>query len=272
MKEQLKEKIFQEIERKNIIPKPKWHFLLKDGVLWFVGIIALLAGSISISSLLFLFLNIDGPLARALLFSGWKEILSFIPFLWIILGGIFLGIAWYNLRHTQRGYRFHIFIGGMLFVLPLVFGIVFYAIGGGHLAEFLLGKYVPKYETFMERQQFFWHRPEKGFLAGKIFFDIEQDKKIRICDVEGKEWTLLLEGDDSLYEKELFLQGTLVRMRGSVREEGFFEAESIVLWKMKGAHHHLMRKEGVYLEDIALPKYGKKREMFMFDICQKKSF
>lgn len=268
MKKQLKDKIFQEIERKNIIPKPRWHFLLKDWVLWFVGIVALLAGSVSISSLLFLLSNIDEPLARALFFSGWKQVLSFIPFLWIILGGLFLGIAWYNLRHTQRGYRFHIFIGGVLFILPLVFGTIFYAIGGGHLAEFLLGKYVPRYETFMERQQFFWNRPGEGFLAGKIFFDMNKNKKIRICDVEGREWTLLLKENASIYEDGLFSQGALVRMRGFVREEGIFEVESILPWKMRGGYHHLTRKEGVYLGDIALPKHTRKREVFMFDNCQ----
>ncbi len=268
MKEQLKDKIFQEIEKKNIVPKPKWHFLLKDWVLWIVGISALLAGSVSISSLLFLFINIDGPLAKALFFSGWKQILSFIPFLWIILGGFFLGIAWYNIRHTQRGYRFHIFVGGILFLFPLVFGTIFYVVGGGHMAEFILGKYVPQYETFMERQQFFWNRPEEGFLAGKIFFDNKGNEEMRICDVEGNEWTILVEERLSDYGEGLFLQGTLVRMTGSIQGEWAFKIESILPWKMRGGHNYLMKKEGSYLGDIALPQHNKKRESFMFDNCQ----
>lgn len=242
MKESIREHILETLKKEKITPKPRWHFLLKDGFLWFGGIGAMIVGSIAMSVVFFLGANQEGFIAKVLFLSGWREFLSYALILWLVLLILFLGIAWYNIRHTKRGYRFHVAFISMIFILPFLGGAFLYEVGAGHFTEALVNTYIPSYETVMERRQSLWNHPEQGLLGGKII-SFRGENEILLRDMIGKDWTILYLKDFDTKEDAFLEEGVLVRIEGKLIEKDIFEAYRILPWELRGMHPQTMRDQ-----------------------------
>jgi len=224
------QKLADKIKEEKIAPKPRWHFLLKDYVVWASGALALLIGAAAISVMVYL-----------LKYNGWevreemhKSVLEFflltLPYFWIIFLGIFVFILYYNLKHTKKGYRYPVWFIAISGVLAsIILGGIFFLFGLGQRIDNVLGQNAPLYEIVINRQLAFWFNPEDGRLAGVIASDIT-DGYFYIIDPTGEVWQILAPqsaGDPRF--SDFFQAGEPVNLIGELIGENKFRADIIRL-------------------------------------------
>jgi len=114
------EKILAAIETKQVIPRPKWYFVVRNTLLWIPGVITTLLGAYTVAGLLYGVLH-SHPNALFLVAA--------IPLLWVISFMLFSIIGLSLLRHTHSGYR-HTTLQLLLVSVAssIIIGILFYAV------------------------------------------------------------------------------------------------------------------------------------------------
>ncbi|QQS60953.1 MAG: hypothetical protein IPN70_03625 [Candidatus Moraniibacteriota bacterium] len=234
MKEEFSQSVLEKIEQRGIAPKPRWRFIFHDVLLWFFWAIALLFGSITFSVIAFISINNSWILERFLRFSQVSILVEIIPFLWILAFVLFFGISYWNAIKTKHGYRFHMkIVLGNIF-LSFLFGMMLYFFGMGHSVEKFVGKHIPPYRPFEERQEMMWTRPHEGFLGG-IILSIEKENDFILRDSSSRIWLI----KNNSGNREFVLIGNRVHVLGEedLREgEYIFIAESIFPGKVRGSH------------------------------------
>jgi uncharacterized membrane protein len=99
------ERIVAEIEARGVTPRSRWHFLLKRSVFWSCAILSVLSGAVAFSVADYVFFDNEGISAAVLLESPIESLINTIPFIWLVVFGIFITSAYLSLRSTRRGYR-----------------------------------------------------------------------------------------------------------------------------------------------------------------------
>ncbi|MFA6995016.1 MAG: hypothetical protein WC249_01240 [Patescibacteria group bacterium] len=219
------QKLVAKIRDEKITPYPRWHFLLKNYVVWVVGIVALFIGAAAVSVMIYFFK-----------YSGWeireeahKSLVDFLlltlPYFWIIFLGIFVFILYYNLHHTKRGYRYPIWLIVVAsVVLSAILGGILFLAGWGQKIDDLLGEQVPFYDTVINRQLGFLFNPDEGRLVGLVSGQ-NNDQSFNIIDPLGNQWQVFSKsGKRSLDVLELHQPIGLV---GKMISENIFEARVI---------------------------------------------
>ncbi|MDB4992233.1 MAG: hypothetical protein JWL75_478 [Parcubacteria group bacterium] len=100
------EQVVAEIEARGVSPLPRWHFLFRRSVFWTCAILSVLSGAIAYSVADYVFFDNEGMGPTAILESPIEGILHTIPFVWLIVFGLFAASAYLNLRKTRTGYRY----------------------------------------------------------------------------------------------------------------------------------------------------------------------
>lgn len=216
------------IKQKNIQPKPKWHFLLKDSVLWTLFGITLVVGGLAVSAFLFHILNVDYDIYREAQRGPVSHFLLSLPYLWMLLLVLLLGLSMYNMRHTRKGYRFKtIFVWAASILGSLVIGVVLFAVGLGAALDDRAGELLPGFEGFEERREHIFEDNE-GLLAGTII-ELMGDEEFILEAFDGEEWIIRTNEETKTGPLELE-EGIRVGLIGEVEEEGIFDAEAIRPW------------------------------------------
>jgi len=174
---------------KNTQPKPRWQFLLKDYMVWFLASTSLIISSLSFSVVLYMFIDNDWDVYASISNSLLEFVFLTLPYFWLIFLGIFILIAYYNFQHTKKGYKFSldkIFLASL--VINILLGTFLYNIGLGQAIDDLVAKKAPFYKEIINRRQHIWSRVEEGFLGG-IVLAIEAEYII-VQDIEGNTWTV----------------------------------------------------------------------------------
>jgi hypothetical protein len=209
-------KTWETIREKDIQPSPRWRFLLKDWVLFFFGALSILAGSIAVSVSLLLFQHFDWDVAAFSRRGPVIEIFSAIPHVWLGILVLFVGVAYYQMRHTHSGYRYR----GYVFVLvsvgaSLALGMVFFSLGFGHRVDALLSGNIPQYNRLIQRPVDRWVHPERGLLAGTIVH-ITKDSAV-IEDFSGRRWSVRLPKE----HMNTAVIGSRIKLFGESKEREF---------------------------------------------------
>ncbi|MBU1036707.1 hypothetical protein KKF32_01560 [Patescibacteria group bacterium] len=178
------------IKEKKIKPEPKWHFLLKNYLVWFFGVISLIIGSLAFSVILYMLVNNDWDIYRNINDSLGGFILVTLPYFWLIFLGLFIFVAHYNIKHTKKGYRLTLFqlIVGII-LISILLGTLFYNFGFGRLIDASLTQRLPVYGRFLNQRHRIWDRVEEGRLMG-IIVSIENREFFRIMDLNHEEWQI----------------------------------------------------------------------------------
>ncbi len=222
------QKLVEKIKEEKIAPKPRWHFLLKNNVVWAIGALSLLIGAAAVSVMIYL-----------LKYNGWelqeqthKSLLEFflltLPYFWIIFLGIFIFILYYNLKHTKKGYRYPVwFIAVSGILSSIILGSIFYLLGVGQKIDNVLGERAPLYETVINRQIFFWFNPEEGRLAGIVASEVA-DGNFYIVDPEGNTWQISSSvNSDDPHFLDFLKAGEPISLIGQVIDDNRFKADVI---------------------------------------------
>jgi hypothetical protein len=216
----------KKIQNKAIKPKPRWHFLLKDYVVWILGSISLLIGSLSFSVVLYMLINNDWDVYSQISGSMWQFTLTTLPYFWLLFLLIFILAAYYNFRHTKGGYRFDInklIIGSVIF--SMFFGGFLFKAGVGQAIDTLVSRNESFYKNFINRRAHVWSQTEKGLLAGVLEL-IEDEQHIVIRSMDGSVWRVSISG--AKVPPVPIKIGDPLRIIGEAQEDNFFEAEFIL--------------------------------------------
>ena len=222
------QKLVEKIKEEKMTPKPRWHFLLKDYVVWGAGILALLIGAAAVSVIIYL-----------LKYNGWelreethKSLLEFflvtLPYFWLVFLGVFVFILYYNLQHTKKGYRYSVWFIAIAGVLSsIILGGILYLFGVGQRIDNVLGARAPLYETVINRQLSFWLNPEEGRLTGIIASEVIGGN-FYLVDPSGTAWQIQGRDLGNGYRAADFLKtGEPVNIIGQVVADNIFQAAII---------------------------------------------
>lgn len=234
----LKKSVVGKIKKDNIKPNPRWKFLLRDYVFWAVFGAAVLLGGLAFSVVLFFLLERDWDIYKYLDKSFFEYLFLSIPYFWIIILTAFSGVAYYNWKHTKRGYKFNPYLIVLLSILISLFlGSGLYAAGLGEKMDEVFAENMPCcYESFMERRLNVWSQPEKGLLSGEVVE--RKNDLLRIEDWGGNEWEVLI--DEALMMGSVEMEkGGKLKIVGKKRSENIFEAQQIRPW----GHINMKRHE-----------------------------
>ena len=243
----LSQKVIETIKDKHLKPKPKWQFLLKDSVFWGVGILAILIGGLSFAVIIYMFVNSDWDVYSQLSNNFLSFFLLVLPYFWLIILGIFILIAYYNLKHTKKGYKFSLkSISLFVLAISIILGIFWYNIGLGQAIDNALSNRIPVYRQYINRMQQradMWQQPDKGLLVG-IVTELEIEGSIlKIKDPQGKEWNIVADRETlaPLLLSSVNIEGNLpIIVMGQQIDDNQFQAEMIRLF-IKGQKPNMLK-------------------------------
>jgi heme/copper-type cytochrome/quinol oxidase subunit 2 len=219
------QKLVEKIKQENITPKPRWHFLFKDYVIWASGAAALLIGAAAVSVMMYLFKYNNWDIRAETHKSLWEFFLLTLPYFWIIFLGLFVFILYYNLKHTKRGYIYPIWLIASVAVLASVaLGSMLFLANVGEKIDDILGERVPLYDTVINRNSVFWFNPAEGRLIGLVS-EKNDDSRFEILDPRGNDWqvTMPLNGPTT----EILVVGQPVDLLGQALDDHDFQARIV---------------------------------------------
>lgn len=174
---------------KDVKPKPRWQFLLKDYLVWFSASVSLVVSSFAFAVVIYMLIDNDWDIYTRISNSLLEFVFLTLPYFWLIFLGLFIVIAYYNFRHTKKGYKLplsHVFLFSLL--INILLGTFLYNVGVGQALDNLVAKNVPFYKHFINKRQAIWSKAEQGLLGG-IVTSID-DQYLVIEDIEGNIWTI----------------------------------------------------------------------------------
>ncbi len=221
-------KVLDAIEDFKMKPKPKWHFVVQDAVVWSLGIMTTFFGAITVSVSLFALTIAPARFYLATHESIVKFWFEFIPVLWLVLFIAFIFATDYLLRKTKRGYKYSFIILTLASIfLSVLLGTVGFFVGLGKIVEERVGPHVPFHvppQIIMER---IWSQPGKGLLTGTLSED-----KTSIKTKEG----IVFELDTSglpVIQKDLIQRSTSISLIGTTTSSNIFYVCVIIPFENK---------------------------------------
>lgn len=193
--ENFDQELIAKIKQEKIAPKPRWHFLLKNYVVWIVGALALLVGAASVSVMIHLFRYNNFALLTVGDKSFGKFFLLTLPYFWLIFLGLFIFVVYYNFKHTKKGYFYSLPLVVFISILAsLSLGSLFHSLGLGRMIDDALGRQAPFYGKVFNRQLDFWFAPKEGRLTG-VVIGVDDAAGFYLLDPAGEGWQVFTKTD-----------------------------------------------------------------------------
>ena len=228
----MSDRILDTIEKQGITPKPKWHFLLREWVVWSVALLALVLGSIA-SALTIYIVNATRFVEQEIHFSDLNTLFHLFPVLWLVLLGLGIFYTVYALHTTRRGYRWHSswLVSAALLVSILV-GWTAHAAGlGASIDRYLIAE-VPLYKPLTGFEPMHWMNPNVGIVAGVIESVGEEEFIIRSLD--GELFEITTTATTTMHDLMEIKEGVPVRVAGTTTDEEVFEASHVAPFRGRG--------------------------------------
>ncbi|PIQ77552.1 hypothetical protein COV82_03890 [Candidatus Peregrinibacteria bacterium CG11_big_fil_rev_8_21_14_0_20_46_8] len=241
MSKKLAQSVLEKIKKQKLEPRPRWHFVLKNGAFWLLFGLAALFGAKAVGLTLFAIFEIDFSLVYR---AGVRlpAILHMIPLIWVIAFLIFIIAAITGLHHTKRGYKFSVI--RLIFInlaVSFVLGGILYAAGAAERTENFVRRALPQYKGVEIRRERVWSQPQQGRLSG-VIISVESDALLLLDDFGGSRWQILYAQAERRGPLQL-IQGERVRILGVAQLGNRFEAEIISSWRPPHHPPHVMLKE-----------------------------
>src|SRR3989339_605854 len=203
-KKSLSERIFNKIKEKKIIPRPRWEFLLKNYIVWLLGVISLIIGSLSVSVIIFMFKFSDFDIYESLHNNFFEFLISNLPYFWIIFLILFIVVADYNFKQTKKGYKYKLSTIILSSIIISIFlGSSLFAFGSGELIDNIMSRQAPFYSELINRNIKNWDNPEGGKLIGIVAAIQKND--LNLLTHDQKEWVVFYNSNQVLPQKQILL-------------------------------------------------------------------
>ncbi len=208
--------------------------MLKNYFVWLAFVVSVIVGALAFCVVLSVFFESDWDIYRYLGLSPVKYVLLSFPYVWIVLLFLFLGLAFYNYKHTKKGYRCRTCVFfGLSVVASLVLGSFFhFYLGLGEKMDRYFSQKVPVYERagcHCCRKKALWSQPEKGLLGGRII-EIRQGEGFDLEDFKGLVWQVEKDEQTFVRKPVLIIENEEVKLLGEEKAEKHFWAREIRPW------------------------------------------
>jgi hypothetical protein len=219
-------KLLEKMKEEKIAPKPRWQFLLKKYVVLASGVLALIIGGLSTSVAVYFLQDSGLNIYQKIDGSPLRLIFLTLPYFWLIFLALFIFVLYYNLKHTDKGYRYSVAaVAAVSIILSLVLGAIFFQLGIGRLIDDVLGERTPLYSSIMNQQINFWDNPEEGRLTGLVVSQISENEFI-LLDMDRQIWQIVTAPD------YFFLPGIIeasrpIRIIGVKIDDQVFQAREV---------------------------------------------
>lgn len=221
------EEIFNKIKEEGITPKPKWQFLLKNYFIWGVFVFSVVLGSVSLSVAIFFIKNNDWDVYRYLGGNFATQMFGDLPYLWIVFMFFFLGLAYYNARHTEQGYKYKAYSLILISILASFLGgtaLAYQKIG--HIIDGYVADRLPYYQGYDYKMSRVWNNPQKGLLGGRV---VKIDGPYNVyVELNNKPWVVEINKD--IVEASNISTGTQIKLIGKECGDVCFFADEIRYW------------------------------------------
>ena len=213
----IKNKVFELIDKEKIRPTSKAYFSIKDKAFWSLFVLSILIGSVAFSVMIFALTSSEFDLYNITHDSVLDFMLVMTPYLWVLIFATFAIVGYENLRHTKNGYKYPL---GLIIVVSLSINIA----GGLTLHYFGMSKVIdeqmsfdrPLFRSIKDSKRLDWNQPDRGIISGEVISFNENDSTFVLKDFNGKTWTI-----SSEYIPEVNLDS--ISVSSNVRVVGNFD-------------------------------------------------
>ena len=250
------ESILEEIEKRNAVPLPHWHFALQRFGFWMLAAISVLTGSIAMATAIYVFIDNDFIedheyinlfLAERPLIA---EIVSSIPYLWLATLTLFTLVAYYGFRHTKTGYQHATtkVIGGTLLV-SLLLSVGLNTIDVGKYIYRYLIENVHIYNNLVYANEHRWTHAENGLLGGKVI-QYQKDKHLLVLsDFNKSIWQVDLRNAEVRPGTRL-VPGKHLKITGIITGTKTFKSLTVQGWSKRYQKHPLQAPKTAPIKHI----------------------
>jgi len=218
-------KILEKIKAEKLSPAPKWQFTLRRLGLWLLIILAIILGGATFSTVIFTIANQDWDIGNKIGAGPTQLFLLIFPYFWLIILIALLLCTYFEFRHTRRGYKYHLAIIAILYIITTgILGGIFYSRGWAAQWENAAAGKLPYYNQLVYARAL-WTRADAGLLAGKIL-TVNGDN-LQLLDMAGHTWHINI---GSSTGRELLNEEKDVKIIGRQIGELNFTAEQIRPW------------------------------------------
>jgi hypothetical protein len=255
----VRDNVLTRIEEEKLAPKPAWHFLLKEWVVWIVAGVAFMAGGIA-STLTFYIVNTSFFMEQYIERTPADRLFDLVPFFWIVLCVLALFYTVHAVRETRRGYRYNPkwLVTGAL-VLSIAFGYVAHAAGVGEDIDTYLLRELPMYKPLTAFHTAQWMHPDAGILVG-VVQNID-GTSIVLKSLSGEEHAVSFTTSTKAYLSEQVYVGMPLRIVGTstvVDDTTVFYADSVGPFRGRGGRMHA---QGAHQNENARGGKGNMKEI-----------
>lgn len=219
-------KVLEKIKDEGLKPLARWYFVVKNYLVWIIGILALLASSVALSLMVYLLRFNDFALSQEINKSTLEILFLTLPYFWILFLAATIFIVYYNIKHTKTGYRYPLWlVTVMVFSASILLCALFCFFGWDEKLDEVLGRKAPLYGKMMNPHVEFWSNPDDGRLVGLTASDLKENT-FELIDRDGNIWLISVDTDT---EGTVFvISGRPVRMLGDKKSKKDFAAEMIL--------------------------------------------
>ncbi len=224
---ELSKNVIDKIHDKHIKPLPKWMFITGHIVVWGLFALSIVVGSAAVSLGLYkLFILNDWELVGRLPGGNLGGVLLVLPYIWILIMGLMVFVAFKLFAKTDKGYKVNPWIVvGLSLVISFILGCILFMSRTAENMENFMRENVRPYQVFQEFREEVWHAPEIGILPGRIV-DIQKDYMIMIDDFNGKRWKVNI-ADANIPPMMTLKIGDIIIAVGEVTGIDNFDADGI---------------------------------------------
>jgi len=233
----LKSTLLQKIEDKKLCPRSRWFFRSRECLVWFLWFVSVVIGALAVAISVFVVTHHQYALYEATHDNFFTFLVEVLPYIWIIVFAVMVGVAVFNIRHTRRGYRYSLLtIIGSSVVLSFAGGSTLQYFGFGHTVDSLLGQQMPMYMSQEKYEHNLWLQPEEGRLVGRqVEATLASTSVIVFEDASGDRWRMEIQ-ELFAYDQQLLESGKMVRVLGETKsaDARIFHACGVFPWMMDG--------------------------------------
>ncbi|MBT4153142.1 MAG: hypothetical protein HOE53_00670 [Candidatus Magasanikbacteria bacterium] len=224
MTNEFEKKILETLKEKDITPKSKWEFLVKDSMFWSLAALTVLLGAVCVSAIAAILHSGDWDIVEKLGHSPMGYVIALLPHAWVIILVGFILLADYYVRHTKKGYTYSLLaIVAVVVIASIALGLLLFRVGVGHDVDEFLAERVPHYNQYGNKRELFLFHPESGVIAGKVI--MIQGDNWNVVDKQKQNWHIETE-EARIWGKQRIRVGMHVRIEGEI-EDDTVEAEYI---------------------------------------------
>lgn len=216
----LKTSLFERIESEHVCPRSRFFFRGRECFVWFLWLLSVVVGAFAVAVSLFVVTHQQYALYEATHENVFTYLVEVLPYLWMVIFGLMVYIALYNLRHTAHGYRHPVWmVLASSVVLSFAGGTALHMFGIGYSVDNILGQHMQAYLSQGKLEHKLWQDPAEGRMVGRqVLSTVSPTTTVIFEDITGHRWRMDV---TELHPRDVALlaSGEKVRLMGKAINE-----------------------------------------------------